>query len=171
SLGGALLGIAGVGACFAVQAAFYVVSVLVSLPIRTKAAPSLRMASLKDSVLGGFEHARKHRPIWLLLVVSAIPSLLVYPYMSFMPLFVRDVLHEDPFWYGILITAVGVGSIAGAFIAARGASSFAKKGLMMMGLTALYMIMVGFFALSQWYALSYALLVVAGFANAIYLTL
>jgi hypothetical protein len=33
------------------------------------------------------------------------------------------------------------------------------------------MMMVGFFALSQWYALSYALLVVAGFANAIYLTL
>jgi MFS family permease len=171
SLGGALLGIAGVGACFAVQAVFYVISVVTSLPIQTRRAAITRLASLTDSVIGGFVHARENRPVAMLLLIAAVPSLLVYPYMSFMPLFATDVLHVDAFWYGILITAVGVGSIGGAYLAARRAEHFRHKGPAMMALTALYMAMVGVFALSNWYAVSYALLIVAGFANAIYLTL
>lgn len=171
SLGGALIGVAGVAACFAVQAGFYVLSVLLSLPIRTRSARPARPDSFRQSMLGGFEHARGHRPIALLLLVASLPSLLVYPYMSFMPLFAREVLHADALWYGVLITAVGVGSIAGAFVAARTGPLCPRKGMVMLGLTALYMAMVGLFALSHWYALSYALLVVGGFANAIYLTL
>jgi MFS family permease len=171
SLGGALIGVAGVAACFAVQAGFYVLSVLLSLPIRTRTEKPARLASFRQSVLGGFEHAKGHRPIALLLIVASLPSLLVYPYMSFMPLFATDVLHAGAMLYGVLITAVGLGSIAGAFVAARKASTFRHQGVTMLALTALYMAMVGLFALSHWYAVSYALLVVGGFANAIYLTL
>jgi MFS-type transporter involved in bile tolerance (Atg22 family) len=125
------------------------------------------MASLAESLLGGFRHARRHRSIMLLLVVAALPSLLVYPYMSFMPLFSQDVLGADAFWYGVLITAVGVGSIAGALIAARRAAAFPTKGPAMLAMAMLYAGMVGV----HWYLLSYALLVIAGFANAINLTL
>jgi MFS family permease len=171
SLGGALIGIAGVGVCFAVQAGFYAVSVAVSLQIRTRPARPTRMASFTESVLGGFRYARRHRSIMLLLLVAALPSLLVYPYMSFMPLFSKDVLGADAFSYGVLITAVGVGSIAGALIAARSAAAFPKKGPAMLAMAMLYAGMVGVFALSQWYLLSYVLLVIAGFANSIDLTL
>jgi MFS family permease len=171
SLGGALIGVAGVGVCFAVQAGFYLLSVLTSLPIRTRSERPARMASLTESVLGGFSYARRHRPILLLLLVAALPSLLVYPYMSFMPLFSQQVLGADAFWFGILITAVGVGSIAGALIAARRAAGFAMKGPAMLAMAIVYAGMVGVFALSQWYAVSYLLLVVAGFANSINLTL
>lgn len=170
SLGGALIGVAGAGACFAVQAAFYVLSVVLSLPIRARKAEVARIASFGESVLDGFNHARTRRPIVLLLLVSALRSLLVYPYMSFMPLFARQVLNADALWYGILITAVGVGSIVGAFIAARRAASFRAKGPVMLALAMLYVGMIGVFALSEWYAVSYALLVIAGFANAINLT-
>lgn len=171
SLGGALLGVAGVGVCFAVQAIFYVLSVFASLPIRTRAVAAARMASFAESILGGFRYARQNRTVALLLLVAALPSLLVYPYMSFMPLFAKDVLHVDALLYGVLITAVGSGSIVGAFIAARRAATFRRKGPAMLALTAMYMTMVGCFALSRWYGVSYALLAVAGFANAIYLTL
>lgn len=171
SLGGALIGIAGVGVCFVVQAGFYVLSVITSLQIRTRSERPTRMAPLTESVLGGFRYARRHRPIMLLLVVAALPSLLVYPYMSFMPLFSQEVLGADALWYGILITAVGVGSIVGALIAARRAATFAMKGLIMLAMAMLYAGMVGVFALSHWYLLSYALLVIAGFANSINLTL
>jgi len=171
SLGGLLIGIGGVGICFAVQASFYVVSVLSSLPIRTRSEKPARMASLGESILGGFRHARHHRPVLLLLLVAALPSLLVYPYMSFTPLFASDVLGVDALWYGVLITAVGVGSIGGALLAARRAASFRHQGIVMLALAMLYAAMVGLFALSHWYLLSYSLLVIAGFANAINLTL
>jgi MFS family permease len=171
SLGGALIGVAGVGVCFAVQAGFYVVSVLLSLPIRARSVPAARLASFGESVLGGFDHARRHRAILLLLLVAGLPAALVYPYMSFMPLFSTEVLHTSAFLYGVLITAVGVGSIAGAFIAARQGASFPNKGPVMLLLAMVYAGMVGAFALSEWYLLSYALLVIAGFANAINLTL
>ena len=171
SLGGVLIGVAGAGACFAVQAGVYVLSVLLSLPVQTAPAQPVEETSLAESVLGGFAHARRERPLLLLLVAAALPSLLVYPYTSFMPLFARQVLHADAFWFGVLVSAVGVGSIGGAMVAARKAATFPHKGAAMLGLLALYMVMVGLFALSSWYAVSYALLVVAGFANAINLTL
>jgi Na+/melibiose symporter-like transporter len=147
-----------------------VLSVLTSLQIHTQTERPARMASLAESILGGFDYARTRRPIVLLLLVAALPSLLVYPYMSFMPLFSQDVLGADAFWYGILITAVGVGSIVDAFIAARKAASFPLKGPAMLATALLYAGMVGAFALSQWYGVSYVLLVVAGFANSINLT-
>jgi hypothetical protein len=56
-------------------------------------------------------------------------------------------------------------------IAARRAVAFRHKGTVMLALAMLYAGMVGLFALSEWYALSYTLLVIAGFANAINLTL
>lgn len=171
SLGGALIGIGGVGICFAVQAGFYLLSVFASLPIRARSERPTRIASLAESILGGFSYARRNRPILLLLVVAALPSLLVYPYMSFMPLFSQSVLGADAFWFGILITAVGVGSIGGALIAARRATTFSMKGPAMLAMAMIYAGMVGLFALSQWYAVSYLLLVVAGFANSINLTL
>lgn len=171
SLGGALIGFAGVGACFAAQAGFYVISVLLSLPIRARLRTAMPVTTLKESLLGGFRYARGHRPVLLLLVVAALPSLFVYPYMSFMSLITRDVLHANALWFGVLITAVGVGSIGGAFLAAGKAATFRRKGVTMLALTILYMVMVGFFALSHWYALSYGLLIIAGFANSIYLTI
>lgn len=170
SLAGALIGISGVAACFIFQAVCYVLSAVVSLLIRPAPRADKRIASLKDSLLGGFSYARHHREIVLLLLVSMIPSLLVYPYVGFVPVFASDVLHVGAFQYGILMTAVGVGSIPGAFMAAN-MSHVGNKGRILIITSAGYMGMVAAFALSPWFALAFACLAAAGVANAIQNTL
>jgi hypothetical protein len=86
-----------------------------------------------------------------------------------MPLFAEKVLHVGSFGYGMLLTAVGFGSIAGAvWVAVIG--SFRRTGWAMMLGNAIYMAFIGFFAISQQIVLAFAFLVIAGVANTVYNT-
>ncbi len=127
-------------------------------------------ASLLDSLLGGFSYALRHRTVLALLAVAAVPSLLVYPYVGFVPVFASDVLHVGPFQYGVLMTAVGVGSIPGALMAANMADP-RGKGWLLLVTSAAYMMMVAAFACSPWFLLAFACLVAAGVANSVQNTL
>ena len=104
----------------------------------------------------------------LLVVMAGLPSLLVDPYVQFIPVFAKDVLHVGSFGFGFLASAVGYGSIIGALIAAN-LTQIKKRGQILVWTTFIYMALVTGFALSNMYALSFALLVVAGIANSIYL--
>ncbi|HZQ37954.1 MAG TPA: MFS transporter [Dehalococcoidia bacterium] len=170
SLAGALIGTAGVASCFIFQGVCYVLSAVVSLLIRPVKQQSARLASLRDSLLGGFAYAHHNREIVLLLLVALVPSLLVYPYVGFVPVFASDVLHVGAFQYGVLMTAVGVGSIPGAFVAAN-MTHIRHKGLILIVTSAGYMGMVMAFALSPLFLAAFACLAIAGFANAIQNTL
>jgi MFS family permease len=170
SLGGALIGVWGVAACFVFQAVCLVVAAVVSLPISRVVATGLRSASLVDSLLGGFVYARSSTAVILLLLMSAIPCLLVYPYVGFVPVFASDVLHVGAFQFGVLMTAVGVGSIPGALIAAN-MNRRSGYGRTLVMTTAIYMAMVAAFALSPAYWLAFGCLMMAGVANAIQNTL
>lgn len=170
SLGGVLIGVSGVAACFIFQAVCYVLAAVISLRIRPIKGATRKIASLADSLLGGFSYARRSRTVLLLLLISMIPSLLVYPYVGFVPVFASDVLHVGALRYGILMTAVGVGSIPGAFAAAN-MTHIRGKGRMLLITSAVYMAMVGAFALAPLFGLAFACLAVAGVANAIQNTL
>jgi MFS family permease len=169
SLGGALIGTAGIASCFLFQGLCYALSAAVTLFIRPVDA-ARQTASLLESLLGGFTYALHHRAVLLLLLVAAVPSLLVYPYVGFVPVFASDVLHVGPFQYGVLMTAVGVGSIPGALMAANMADP-RGKGWLLLATSAGYMTMVAAFACSPWFLLAFACLVAAGVANSIQNTL
>jgi MFS family permease len=86
------------------------------------------------------------------------------------PVFASDVLHVGAFQFGILMTAVGVGSIPGAFVAAN-MTHARDKGRILVVTTATYMAMVSAFALSPWFTVAFACLAATGVANAIQNTL
>ncbi len=170
SLAGGLIGVAGIASCFLFQGVCYAFSAVVTLFIRRVPQARTRAASFADSLLGGFGYARRNRLVVLLLVVGAIPSLLVYPYVGFVPVFASDVLHVDALQYGILMTAVGVGSIPGAILAAN-MTHTSGKGRLLLITSAGYMAMIAAFALCGMFLLAFACLVAAGVANAIQNTL
>ena len=166
SLAGALIGGAGVASCFLFQGVCYVFAAVITLFIRPATQAVIRTASFVDSLLGGFAYARHHRTIILLLVVATIPSIFVYPYVGFVPVVAKDVLHVGAVQYGILMTAVGVGSIPGALLAAN-MTNAGGKGRTMVVTGAGYMAMIAAFALSPWFWIAFACLVVAGVFNAV----
>jgi MFS family permease len=169
SLAGALIGTVGIQAAFIVQASAYAFSVFATSRIKTRGVPVGRgTTTVLASMLDGISYARSHPDVLLLVVMAGLPSLLVYPYVQFIPVFAKDVLHTGSLGFGFLASAVGYGSIVGALIAAN-LTQIKKRGQILVWTTFVYMALVTGFALSNNYALSFGLLVVAGIANSIYL--
>jgi hypothetical protein len=169
SVAGALIGTAGIEAAFALQAVAYVAAFAMTARIRTRGTPASRTTTtVLASMAEGIAYARGHRDVLLLVVMAGIPSLLVYPYVQYIPVFASDVLDVGSVGFGFLASAVGYGSIAGALVAAN-LTRLRKRGQILVWTTFVYMALVTAFALSGSYALSFGLLVVAGIANSIYL--
>ncbi len=169
SLAGALIGAFGIQAAFMVQASAYIFSVFATARIKTRGVPTKRSsASVVASMADGIDYARKHRDVLLLVIMAGLPSLLVYPYVQYIPVFAKDVLHVGSFGFGFLASAVGYGSIVGALLAAN-MTGLKKRGQILVWTTFIYMALVTAFAISNVYALSFAFLVIAGIANSVYL--
>ena len=169
ALAGGLIGTLGIQAAFALQAAAYAGSVFATSRIKTRGTPTGRITvSVLASMADGIAYARRNRDVLLLVIMSGIPSLLVYPYVQFIPVFAKDVLHVGSIGFGFLASAVGYGSIIGALLAAN-LTQIRKRGQILVWTTVIYMALVTAFALSNVYALSFGFLVVAGIANSVYL--
>ncbi len=169
SLAGGLIGAFGIQSAFVLQAAAYGASVYATSRIRTKGTPTKRSsASVFESMAEGLSYARRHRDVLLLVVMAGLPSLLVYPYVQYIPVFASDVLHVGSVGFGFLASAVGYGSIIGALLAAN-LTRIKKRGQILVWTTFIYMAFVTAFALSNVYALSFSFLVIAGIANSVYL--
>jgi Na+/melibiose symporter-like transporter len=166
---GALIGGVGIEAAFILQAVAYGVSVFFTSLIKTKGIPTSKSTtSVLASMADGIDYARRNRDVLLLVVMAGLPSLLVYPYVQYIPVFADDVLDVGSVGFGFLASAVGYGSVIGALIAAN-LTKLEKRGQILVWTTFVYMSLVTAFALSGNFALSFTLLVVAGVANSIYL--
>ncbi|MDP9238374.1 MAG: MFS transporter [Chloroflexota bacterium] len=169
SMAGALIGAFGIQSAFIAQALAYSFSVYATSRIKTRGMP---VGHSTTTVLGGIaegiRYARGHRDVVLLVTMAALPSLLVYPYVQFIPVFAKDVLGVGSVGFGFLASAVGYGSIVGVLLAAN-MTGIKKRGQILVWTTFVYMALVTAFALSNNYALSFGLLVVAGIANSVYL--
>jgi MFS family permease len=171
ALAGGLIGAFGLEAAFTVQAAAYAVSVAATARIRTRGEPTAATTtSVLRSMTDGITYARSNRDVLLLVLMAGLPSLLVYPYVQYIPVFADEVLHTGPAGFGLLASAVGYGSIIGAILAAN-LTNLTRRGAILVWTTFAYMTLVTLFALSNIYALSFSLLVVAGIANSTYLML
>jgi MFS family permease len=169
ALAGGLIGVAGIESAFILQAAAYVFSMYATSRIRTRGTPApVASVSVLAGIADGIDYARRNRDVLLLVVMAGLPSLLVYPYVQYIPVFASDVLDVGSIGFGFLASAVGYGSIIGALLAAN-LTQLQKRGQILVWTTFVYMLLVTLFALSSVYALSFSLLVVAGVANSVYL--
>jgi MFS family permease len=118
----------------------------------------------------GFRYSWNDKPIFGLIVVSAIPSLLVYPYIPFMATFSNDVFGRGAQGFGLLTSMLGWGSIVGLMLLAV-FSNVPRKGLIMMSFFTIYALLLVAFSWSPIFYLSLAILAVAGIFHAIAMAL
>lgn len=169
SLGGLLIGVTGLSTCFFAQAAAYAIAAVATVLIRTNNERSIGRFAVLSNIAAGARYMARDSLVVTLLLVTLVPSLLVYPYVGFMQVFAENVYHVGASGYGILLTGVGFGSIAGAAWVA-GNASFRKSGWAMLITDVVYMLCIVAFALSPTFLLGFAFLVLAGVANSIYNT-
>lgn len=76
--------------------------------------------SVLSELREGWEYVRGFRPIWSILLLLAIISLVGMPYTTLMPIFAGKILHGGAHTLGFMMGAVGVGALTGAVrLAAR----------------------------------------------------
>lgn len=121
ALAGIVIASHGEAACFVINALTYIAVLASFLLIRVQASPrAARHAPVLQGLSEGFAYAWASVPIRLLLAVLAIVGLLATPYMTLMPMLVREVYGGGAQVMGLLAGAAGVGAICGTlFLASR----------------------------------------------------
>ena len=102
----------------------------------------------------GFEYVARSHPIRTALILLSIVSAMAMPYTVLMPAFVAGLLHGGPNTLGLLMTASGVGALAGALYLASRQTVVGLGRVMMYSTVAFGAALVVFaFARTLWVAL------------------
>ncbi len=156
SFGGAYVGIAVLMAC----------ALLLTLSLRVPPAPSAD-ASHITALQHLTEAARlmgSNRTLLAVVLLTAVFNCFGFPFMQMVPVIGKDFLGTNAVGYGLLVSAVGAGSLVGSAIIAS--AQPAKKGNAYSLGAVLFMVAAMAFAWSPSYGLSLALMLVAGFGLA-----
>ena len=121
SIGGLLIAGFGEGWCFAVDAISYIAVIASLLFMQLTGERRLRTgARMLDEMRTGVRYVFGFPPVWSLLLLVAITGTMGMPYVTLMPVIASNVLHGGPHTLGILMTASGVGALAGTlYLASR----------------------------------------------------
>ena len=126
AIGGLVVAATGEGWCFLVNAASYLAATAALLAMRlapVEKRPPPAGGRLAE-IAGGFAYARRTPAVGRALLLLGIVSIAGMPYATLMPIFATEVLGGGPRGLGILMSASGLGALAGALTLAgrRGGS-------------------------------------------------
>ena len=171
ALGGFLILWFGAGGNFLVQAAAYALITLTIMRIHfpphgSAGAPGAARGSLRE----GLRYVATARTTRAFLLMGWVLPLLIIPnFAALPPIYAKDIFQGGPQVLGALLSAVGIGGIAGGLVAAA-LGQFERRGLLQLGALLLLSLALIGFALSAELWVALPLLAVAGFFEMIYLT-
>lgn len=150
---GIILASLGAEGVFAIKTGLYVFIIGLLVLIHVPALPARDMSkSAGHELMEGFRYIWKNEVVFWLILLALIPMLFAMPFQTLMPVFARDVLDVGPQGFGILVSASGVGALAGTLTVAS-LSGFQRKGLLLLGSgTGLGIALVLFAQSSAWMA-------------------
>jgi MFS family permease len=164
AVAGILIAWVGEGPCFALNSLSYLAVLgalfLMKIPEKTFSTNPL---NTKAALMEGAAYTIASVPIRSILIFVAVVSFVAASYTLLMPVFAADVLHGGPRVFGYLMSATGVGALAGAILLA---SRRGLKGLGEMIVIAGILYGVGLCALSYSNLVAIALIIalVLGFS-------
>lgn len=129
-LGGYLFGIALVlpfainGGTLAI-AVILVASIPALIQTTTTAAPGPRRH--RSPIKVGLHWLRAHRNYWSIPATSVALAMTDSAWFTILVLYIQDVLHLEPVWYGILLAVGAIGGLGGGFLAADITSRLGAK--------------------------------------------
>jgi MFS family permease len=121
SIGGVIIAAVGEAWCFLIDGVSYLAVIASLLAMRVAIKSTTRVtAPLREELRAGFRYVTEFAPIRNALLLLALVSTMGMPYTVLMPAIARNVLHGDSHTLGFLMTASGLGALAGAlYLASR----------------------------------------------------
>jgi len=114
-IAGIVVATVGEGWCFLINAISYVavIGALLMMHVRRKAQVHSPVSAW-ESVVEGFTYSWDTKPVRALLLLLGLVSLMGMPYSVLMPIMADRILYGGPNAYGLLLSASGLGALAGA---------------------------------------------------------
>jgi len=166
AIGAIFMAFFGAGWCFLING-FSFMAVIFSLLkldvepyVRKKVSNSNILKEIKDGLIYIAQDSSLLEPILMVLVVG----IFVFNYNILIPVFTKNVLHQGEKIYGLLMAALGVGSLVGALMVSIKSKTGPKIKILVMSsmMISVLLILVGF---SKTYYISAILLVFTGLFN------
>jgi MFS family permease len=161
AIAGILVASIGEGWCFFSNAVSYIAVLTGLLMMKVAARKRSQEASALSAIKEGFQWVFNTKPIFALLLLVGLVSLVGMPYAVLMPIFADRILHHGARGLGILMGFSGAGALTGALALA------AKSGLRGLGTwvaasSACFGVFLMMFAYSRVFWASAALLIPVG---------
>ena len=162
AVAGGVVAAVGEGWCFLLNGISYIAVIIALTRIDARPSPATAAGSAWERVVEGFAFSWRTYPVRALLLLLGVVSLMGMPYAVLMPIFADRILGGGASAYGLLMSASGLGALAGAGALAfrrdlRGLGHWVSFSAMGFGAS------IALFSLSRTLWLSAALLVPAGF--------
>jgi MFS family permease len=164
-IGGLLIGVAGVGAAYSVNAASFLAVIAALLLMRPVAQVRGTSANRVDMVLGGVRFVRKEHIVLSLLALD-FAVVVLGSTEALMPAFARDILEVGPEGLGLLYAAPAVGAIVGALILGAIGAGWRNITIVLAAAASFGLFILGF-GLSTFFPIALLLLFGSGFVDVI----
>jgi len=118
-------------------------------------------AALWTDLQDGIRYVMRNRLLMVLVLMPAVPALFVLNYLTFIPLYARDILETGAAGIGFLTGAIGIGALVGALSLATLRPS-GGSGRLIVGAMAIVGVSLATFAVSRSLPLSMVALTLIG---------
>ncbi|MCU1265344.1 MAG: hypothetical protein JWM21_1662 [Acidobacteria bacterium] len=119
--------------------------------------------ALWNDLLDGFRYVRNRPRVSALLSISAVNSFFGAPYLTFVPIFSRDIFHLGETGYALMMGTAGAGAFVGALVLAY-LGDFKRKGWTVLGGAFAFGVSLIAFGLSTRFTASLIFLFAVGFS-------
>lgn len=167
SIAGVMIGSLGVGPTFLLQAAAIAVSFVLVKGITLPPRP--RSATSGKGVFDGVRLIISRPDLRGLFLLASIPTFFVFPYIGFLNVFARDVLHIGAQGLGLLMAVSGSGAVVGALLVAT-AGRAEGAGRLLLWMTVIYGATIVGVAFSRTLWITLPLLFCAGVLGSAYMS-
>lgn len=171
ALAGFLIGVIGVGGVYVFQGLTYVGVIAMTAMLRMpgRLEDEQRQSAVAD-LKEGFTYVVKNPVILGLMIVAQVPMVFGMPYTTILPVFADKVLNLGASGLGLLLSATGVGALAGAATIAT-LGSLKRRGLILLGSLFIFGAFLIAFGFSTSLYLSLALMSVVGITFSSYMAI
>jgi predicted MFS family arabinose efflux permease len=169
SIAGFVIAAAGAPATFLTCAAAVSTMVAVLFLVHPGQPVARPHGSLISNFTESLRYIRANETFARCIVAALLNATLAMGFIHVLPVFAKDLLGVDSRGLGILASAAGIGSLVGFFSYAWLQAHMTPRTLIVGALTS-YQLGLIVLAFSEWYWLSFAAILVVGFAHAYFLT-
>ena len=162
------IGTAGVAPVVFMAAGGFLLMAIVCQTLQLSPTAGAKRSVLQEIAIG-LRFIRDHRIFLFLICFSIFTGIFGMSYLMFMPAFVKSEFGDGADVVGTLLTFAGIGSIIGLVLSML-LSQVERRGLIIIGGAMGFGAFIMLFALSPWYPLSLAMVLMAGVFNSLYLT-